>query len=273
MSLRRSRRVPTSAGLTALALTAAVTGCAMGPASTPSAAAVRASDDLLSIGAPQAARADIRTAGMSAEAGARRPNVLLITADDAAPGDLRFMPHTRRLIANQGVTFTNAVAPTPICVPSRASLLTGQYTHNHKAYTIEGSGGGYKAFDSRNALPTWLRRADYDTLFIGKYLNGYGDKGTGTARRIEPGWTDWRPTVGGSTYNFMHRPSTATADSSATTSTTATCSPTRPSTCSSVPAASASPGSCGSTTSHRTTADPPTPTTRSCATPATPGPG
>ena len=82
--------------------------------------------------------------------------------------------------------------------------MTGQYTHNHKAYTIYGKGGGFDSFDSHNALPTWLQRAGYDTLFIGKYLNGYGDAGSGTARHIEPGWTQWRPTVGGSTYNFMH---------------------------------------------------------------------
>ena len=195
MNLRRSRSVRSSAGLTALALTAAVAGCAIGPSGAPSASAVKAA---------QGARAGAQPAGLTAAAGARRPNVLLITADDAAPGDLKFMPHTRELIADRGVTFTNGVAPTPICVPARASLLTGQYTHNHKAYTIYGKGGGFESFDSHNALPTWLHDAGYDTLFIGKYLNGYGDAGSGTARHIEPGWTQWRPTVGGSTYNFMH---------------------------------------------------------------------
>ena len=196
------RRVPSSAGLTALALTAAVAGCAIGTASTPSAAAVRASDALGTGAALLRTGTAAQHAGLAAAT--RRPNVLMITADDAAPGDLRFMPHTRELIADRGVTFTNGVAPTPICVPARASLLTGQYTHNHKAYTIEGKGGGFASFDSRNALPTWLHRAGYDTLFIGKYLNGYGDAGSGTARHIESGWTQWRPTVGGSTYNFMH---------------------------------------------------------------------
>ncbi|WP_167880287.1 sulfatase family protein [Nocardioides guangzhouensis] len=199
MNHRRSRRVPASAGLTALALTAAVSGCAFSPSSTPSTSPIRGSGDMVTATGEQASVSSAALTGA-----ARRPNVLLITADDAAPGDLRFMPHTRELIADRGVTFTNGVAPTPICVPARASLLTGQYTHNHKAYTIEGKGGGYTSFDSRNTLPTWLRRSGYDTLFIGKYLNGYGDAGTGTARKIEPGWTQWRPTVGGSTYNFMN---------------------------------------------------------------------
>ena len=193
MNLRRSRRLPASAGLTALALTAAVSGCALGP-----------SADRVPLAAPAGPQSDAQAAHLTTATRAGRPNVLLITADDAAPGDLKYMPHVRDLIADRGVTLTNGVAPTPICVPARASLLTGQYTHNHKAYTIEGKGGGYKSFDSGNTLPVWLKRSGYDTLFVGKYLNGYGDSGTGTARRIEPGWTQWRPTVGGSTYNFMH---------------------------------------------------------------------
>lgn len=132
-----------------------------------------------------------------------RPNVLMITADDAVPRDLRYMPLTQRLLADQGVTFTDAVAPDPICVPARASLLTGQYTHNHKAYTISGVGGGFQSFNSQRTLPVWLQAAGYDTLFVGKYLNGYADAGTNQLE-VEPGWTEWRPTVGASTYNYLH---------------------------------------------------------------------
>ncbi|MGZ4534856.1 MAG: sulfatase-like hydrolase/transferase [Nocardioidaceae bacterium] len=154
----------------------------------------------------------------------------MITADDAAPNDLPYMPHTRHLLAARGVTFSDAVAPTPICVPARASLLTGQYAHNHKALTISGVGGGAASFNSHRTLPTWLHAAGYDTLFVGKYLNGYGDRsasvldpgwqqwlpgdagsfrtrylnGREDATHIEPGWTQWRPTSGGSTYDFMN---------------------------------------------------------------------
>lgn len=129
-----------------------------------------------------------------------RPNVVLITADDASVGDLDFMPHTRRLLAAKGVTLTQAVAPTPICVPARASILTGQYAHNHGARTISGPHGGFKSFNDRNTLPVWLRKAGYDTLFVGKYLNGYGLKGT--ARYRPPGWRDWHATVDNSTYSY-----------------------------------------------------------------------
>ena len=131
----------------------------------------------------------------------RKPNIFLITTDDAAPDDLRYMPNVRKLIAAQGTTFTNGIAPTPICVPARASLLTGQYTHNHGALTISGQGGGFAAFDDRNTLPVWLHRAGYDTMFVGKYLNGYGNGRAGRTY-VPPGWSDWRGSIDPVTYDF-----------------------------------------------------------------------
>lgn len=133
--------------------------------------------------------------------GERRPNILLITVDDAAPDDLEHMPHVRRLIADRGVTMTNMVAPTPICVPARASLLTGQYAPNHGALTISGDHGGVESFDDRRTLPTWLRAAGYDTMFVGKYLNGYGVSGR-PPTYVPPGWSDWRGSVDWATYDF-----------------------------------------------------------------------
>ncbi|CUR60962.1 putative Arylsulfatase [metagenome] len=131
----------------------------------------------------------------------RRPNLLMVTVDDAAFGDMRFMPHLQRLMVDQGVTLTNGIAPTPICVPARASLISGQYAHNHGALTIDGAGGGFKAFEDSRTLPVWLRRSGYDTMFVGKYLNGYGKNGSN--RYVPPGWTDWRATVDPTTYNFV----------------------------------------------------------------------
>ncbi|MGD9960424.1 sulfatase family protein [Nocardioides sp.] len=130
-----------------------------------------------------------------------KPNLLMITVDDAAQVDLRYMPHVQRLLADQGVTLNNGIAPTPICVPARASLISGQYAHNHGALTINGAGGGFEAFQDDDTLPVWLQKAGYDTLFIGKYLNGYGERGSNTY--VPPGWTDWRATVDPTTYNFL----------------------------------------------------------------------
>lgn len=128
------------------------------------------------------------------------PNVVMITADDMTISDMAHMPHTRRLLVANG-TVANGIAPTPICVPARASLLTGQYTHNHRAYTIEGTGGGFKAFDDRNTLPVWLRNGGYSTMFTGKYLNGYGRQ---APRYVPPGWSRWIGSVDPSTYSYTN---------------------------------------------------------------------
>ncbi len=137
------------------------------------------------------------------EAPVSRPNLLMITVDDAAWGDMEHMPHLQRLLADQGVTLERGTAPTPLCVPARASLLTGQYAANHGALSISGPAGGFKAFDDADTLPVWLQDAGYDTMFVGKYLNGYGKKGTG--EYVPPGWSTWRAAMDPSTYNFAEQ--------------------------------------------------------------------
>ena len=157
-----------------------------------------------SVAAPVARDVGARPASATAaQRSARpvRPNVVVITLDDLAETDLAVMPRTRRLMRDEGTTLTEGLAPTPICAPSRASLLTGQYAHHHGVTTIEGAGGGFDAFRDRKTLPTWLRTAGYDTAFIGKYLNGYGVR---TPRYVPPGWNHWRGSVDFSTYSFWH---------------------------------------------------------------------
>jgi arylsulfatase A-like enzyme len=130
----------------------------------------------------------------------KHPNLLMVTVDDASWNTMRYMPHLQRLMADQGLTLRNGLAPTPICVPARASLLSGQYAHNHGAVTINGEGGGVAAFDEDRTLPVWLQQAGYRTMFVGKYLNGYGEQDAPTY--VPPGWTSWNGTVDPSTYNF-----------------------------------------------------------------------
>lgn len=130
-----------------------------------------------------------------------RPNVLVVTVDDLATIDMPYLPRVRRLMGKGGVAFADAVAPTPLCAPSRASLLSGQYAHNHGALTVNGPHGGYTAFRDHDTLATALQAAGYDTLFTGKYINGYGK--LGTDHDVPQGWTDWRATVDPSTYKFF----------------------------------------------------------------------
>ncbi|MGN0064857.1 MAG: sulfatase [Nocardioides sp.] len=138
----------------------------------------------------------------SAQRATNRPNLLVITVDDMREDDLRFMPHTRRLIGSEGVRFNNAFAPHPLCCPSRSSFLTGQYTHNHKVWSHIDP-WGFTALDDAETLPVWLQRDGYRTAFIGKYLNGYGrqpapDGSSDTSLTyVPPGWSRWQGSLDG----------------------------------------------------------------------------
>lgn len=130
--------------------------------------------------------------------GRDRPNVLVLMTDDMRADDLQFMPNARELIGARGVEFANALAPHPLCCPSRASFLTGLYSHHHEVWShVEPF--GFAALDDRRTLPAWLREVGYRTLFLGKYLNGYGVQqlrdGSPSLRYVPPGWTDWRASV------------------------------------------------------------------------------
>ncbi|MFI5626576.1 sulfatase-like hydrolase/transferase [Nocardioides sp. NPDC051685] len=141
------------------------------------------------------------TAPPAFEMPVEKPNLLMITVDDLASIDMDYLPSVKRLVGESGVTFTDAVAPTPICVPARASLLSGQYAHNHGAHTIHGPEGGYSSFDDSATVATSLQEAGYTTVFTGKYLNEYGEQGS--ERDLPPGWDEWRATVDPSTYNYL----------------------------------------------------------------------
>lgn len=64
------------------------------------------------------------------------PNFVIILTDDqdVVLNGLNPMIQTQQLIANRGATFLNAFTSSPICCPSRSSLLTGQYAHNVKTF-------------------------------------------------------------------------------------------------------------------------------------------
>ena len=66
-----------------------------------------------------------------AQAVTDQPNVVLILVDDARVDDLSTLPEVVQQIGDAGATFTGAVSSFPLCCPARASLLTGQYPHNH----------------------------------------------------------------------------------------------------------------------------------------------
>ena len=132
-------------------------------------------------------------------AAAERPNLVVIMTDDQTVAELSAMPRTRRLIAAKGVRFDRSYVSYPVCCPSRATYLTGQYAHNHGVMGLYPPTGGYGRFDKHDALPVWLRSAGYYTAHLGKFLNGYGDQ---EPADVPPGWSDWRATVDYSTYSM-----------------------------------------------------------------------
>jgi N-acetylglucosamine-6-sulfatase len=119
-----------------------------------------------------------------------RPNIVVIETDDQTLASLnrRTMPATMSLLADRGTTFTDYVVSSPLCCPSRATLLTGQYPHNHGI--VSNSPGYSDLRDERNTLPTWLRRAGYVTAHVGKYLNNY-ERDAESGSEAAPGWDEW----------------------------------------------------------------------------------
>jgi N-acetylglucosamine-6-sulfatase len=122
-------------------------------------------------------------------AGAARPNVVVVLTDDQDARSLRVMPSVRRLLVRRGTTFTGHHASFPLCCPSRATLLTGQYAHNHGVLDNGPPLGGWDVLERRrDTLGVWLQRAGYRTAWIGKFLNGWG---LGGDYAIPPGWSEW----------------------------------------------------------------------------------
>lgn len=105
------------------------------------------------------------------------PNIIFILTDDHRWDALGIMDHpflqTPNLdrMAREGALFENAFVTTSLCSPSRASILTGLYAHNH------GVVDNYHTVDSSLIFfPQYLQDADYETAFIGKWHMGDVDE-------------------------------------------------------------------------------------------------
>lgn len=113
------------------------------------------------------------------------PNIIILLTDDQRWDTLPYMPIVQSELMAQGVTFSNAFVTTPLCCPSRASILTGQYASRHGVHENEPPDGGFTAFQDSATLAVWLQAAGYRTALIGKYLNQYD------SLYIPPGWDEW----------------------------------------------------------------------------------
>ena len=170
------------AALARIATVLVATVCCVGAASTSAATAVD---------------------NVAAQATVARPNVVIVLTDDLDAHSLSrmmslgLMPKLKSQVADQGTEFRNSFVTTSWCCPSRATLLTGLYSHNHRVLTNSRPLGGVHRFDDSSTLATWLQKAGYRTGLVGKYFNNYGSDNDATTpvddpRYVPPGWTDWQ---------------------------------------------------------------------------------
>jgi N-acetylglucosamine-6-sulfatase len=125
----------------------------------------------------------------SQQAAVPRPNVLLVVTDDQKEGTVipQVMPATHRELVQNGFRFTNSYVTNAWCCPSRASILTGQYSHTNGVWTVGGPRGMAAWFPHEGStLATWLQGAGYRTGIVGKYLNEFGTANIPAYQ--PPGW-------------------------------------------------------------------------------------
>ncbi|MDQ3911355.1 MAG: sulfatase [Actinomycetota bacterium] len=121
-----------------------------------------------------------------------RPNIIFILADDLDYASVQKMPQITSLLAKEGLSFDEAFVSYPICCPSRATILTGLYSHNHNVLGNKRPVGGFEKFYDEgleeSTIAAWLQENGYRTALIGKYLNGYG---ADDPSYVPPGWDEW----------------------------------------------------------------------------------
>ncbi|MBA3474258.1 MAG: sulfatase-like hydrolase/transferase, partial [Rubrobacter sp.] len=122
-----------------------------------------------------------------------KPNIIFVLTDDLDYASIQKMPEINSLLRDEGAYFENTFISHPLCCPSRSTILTGLYDHNHGVLGNAPPDGGFQKFLSEgheeDSIATHLQEGGYRTGFFGKYLNGYpGDEGP---TYVPPGWDEW----------------------------------------------------------------------------------
>lgn len=146
----------------------------------------------------------ILIAVIATHAGAEKPNIVLIYADDLGFGDVSCngatlvrTPNIDR-IANEGLRFTDAHSSAATCTPSRFALMTGQYAFRRKGTGVLPGDANLIIEPGTVTLPGLLKSAGYATGVVGKWHLGLGRGGVDWNGKIEPG-----PNEIGFDYHFI----------------------------------------------------------------------
>jgi len=130
-------------------------------------------------------------------------DIILVLTDDQRWDTVQYMPLTNALLGPESMKFENAFSATALCCPSRSTILTGLYTHNHGVRrNWVNEGGGTPAFPDSSTIATWLDAAGYRTGIYGKYLNDYNKKQP--YPYTAPGWDEWHVIVEEATKAFYN---------------------------------------------------------------------
>ena len=126
---------------------------------------------------------------------ATRPNIIFFLTDDHRYDALGLMGHpfletpNMDKMASEGIHFNNAVVTTSLCSPSRASILSGMYAHNH------GVVNNYNPVNPNlKFFPEFLQESGYQTAFVGKWHMG------GESDDPRKGFDHWLSFKGQGTY-------------------------------------------------------------------------
>lgn len=135
------------------------------------------------------------------KAAGSRPNVLVFMVDDLDEGSFNQLlaanklPNIKKYLLDKGVRFTNSFVTESICCSSRASFLTGKYSHNSGVWQVFGTEAGMRGLATKGLIgdwfPTWLQNNGYYTGHVGKFMNTY-EYGPGK----KPGFNYWRNITG-----------------------------------------------------------------------------
>ena len=121
------------------------------------------------------------------------PNIVFILTDDLDYDSAQLLPTVRSELIDKGTSFENAFISDSLCCPSRSTILTGLYAHNHGVKSNNPPNGGFPKFASegleQDTIATRLQQSGYETGLFGKYLNHYPGNDT---THVPPGWDDWQ---------------------------------------------------------------------------------